>query len=430
MRELGDGRSTGGATSRWLMASDVCKHCTHAACLDVCPTGALFRTEFGTVVVQEDVCNGCGYCVPACPFGVIDQREDDGRVWKCTLCYDRLKATWDRRAPRLARPIDPVRCRSTSCASGRPSGSRCCTGGGGASARLYGEDPDDGVEPGARLARDLQHLQALEGALAHLVERPEGDRLRRARLRARRGHVVLEAVVAEGALVRATVHLAAIDDAVRAGRDAIPAAVADVLLHDDGAELGAEERARRAHLQARGRGAVLAHVGGHEPAHSAPSSIAARRRRRGARSRPPARPCCRRTRPVKSRPSSGTSFHSLQATSHALQPMQIDVSVKKPTRSVVTGAPRSRTARRRPPRRRGGGNRRAARRAPAPRPAPGTHVAGLRLVLADVDVGVEREPEQVVGRVALHDARASPSDRAGRPGAAGAARWSAASCAR
>ena len=75
---------------RWLMSSDVCKHCSSAACLEVCPTGALFRTEFGTVVVQQDVCNGCGYCVPACPFGVIDRREDDGRVFKCTLCYDRL----------------------------------------------------------------------------------------------------------------------------------------------------------------------------------------------------------------------------------------------------------------------------------------------------------------------------------------------------
>jgi formate dehydrogenase iron-sulfur subunit len=77
---------------RWLMNSDVCKHCSEAACLEVCPTGAIFRTEFGTVVVQEDVCNGCGYCIPACPFGVIGRRERDGRAFKCTLCYDRLKA--------------------------------------------------------------------------------------------------------------------------------------------------------------------------------------------------------------------------------------------------------------------------------------------------------------------------------------------------
>jgi formate dehydrogenase iron-sulfur subunit len=81
---------------RWLMESDVCKHCTHAACLDVCPTGALFRTEFGTVVVQDDICNGCGYCVPACPYGVIERREGPkndhavGVAQKCTLCYDRL----------------------------------------------------------------------------------------------------------------------------------------------------------------------------------------------------------------------------------------------------------------------------------------------------------------------------------------------------
>ena len=76
---------------RWLMSSDVCKHCTHAGCLDVCPTGAILRTEFGTVVVQEDVCNGCGYCIVACPFGVIGQRQHDGRAFKCTMCYDRLR---------------------------------------------------------------------------------------------------------------------------------------------------------------------------------------------------------------------------------------------------------------------------------------------------------------------------------------------------
>jgi formate dehydrogenase iron-sulfur subunit len=76
---------------RWVFMSDVCKHCTHAGCLDACPTGALIRTEFDTVVVQPDVCNGCGYCVPSCPFGVIDRDKIDGRAAKCTLCYDRLE---------------------------------------------------------------------------------------------------------------------------------------------------------------------------------------------------------------------------------------------------------------------------------------------------------------------------------------------------
>jgi formate dehydrogenase iron-sulfur subunit len=75
----------------WVFMSDVCKHCTDAGCLDACPTGALFRSEFGTVVLQPDVCNGCGYCVPACPFGVVDRDHDDGRAAKCTLCYDRLE---------------------------------------------------------------------------------------------------------------------------------------------------------------------------------------------------------------------------------------------------------------------------------------------------------------------------------------------------
>ena len=86
----GFNRSPNGDGS-WVFMSDVCKHCTHAGCLDACPTGALIRTEFDTVIVQPDVCNGCGYCVPSCPFGVIDRDHDDGRAAKCTLCYDRLE---------------------------------------------------------------------------------------------------------------------------------------------------------------------------------------------------------------------------------------------------------------------------------------------------------------------------------------------------
>jgi formate dehydrogenase iron-sulfur subunit len=130
---------------RWLMASDVCKHCTHAACLEVCPTGALFRTEFGTVVVQPDICNGCGYCVPACPFGVLDKREDDGRVFKCTLCYDRLK---DDREPACAQAcptnsiqfgeLDDLRVRAQERVEQLQAA-------GLEQAQLYGADPEDGV---------------------------------------------------------------------------------------------------------------------------------------------------------------------------------------------------------------------------------------------------------------------------------------------
>jgi formate dehydrogenase iron-sulfur subunit len=84
------GQETGLGDFSWLMMSDVCKHCQRAGCLEACPTGAIVRTEFDSVYVQSDICNGCGYCITGCPFGVIDRREDDGRAWKCTLCYDRL----------------------------------------------------------------------------------------------------------------------------------------------------------------------------------------------------------------------------------------------------------------------------------------------------------------------------------------------------
>ncbi len=137
---------------RWLMSSDVCKHCTSAACLDVCPTGSLFRTEFGTVVVQEDICNGCGYCVPACPFGVIDRRIGDEKVvknvgiaQKCTLCYDRIG---EGQNPACAQAcptqsiqfgdVDELRERAAArLASLHQDGVP--------EARLYGADPDDGI---------------------------------------------------------------------------------------------------------------------------------------------------------------------------------------------------------------------------------------------------------------------------------------------
>jgi formate dehydrogenase iron-sulfur subunit len=148
------GEADGGQRSdfRWLMASDVCKHCTHAACLDVCPTGALFRTEFGTVVVQDDICNGCGYCVPACPFGVIDRRvgekgvtKNAGIAQKCTLCYDRLgdglQPACSKACPTTSiqfGDLDELRERAQTRVEQLHAA-------GVIDARLYGEDPDDGV---------------------------------------------------------------------------------------------------------------------------------------------------------------------------------------------------------------------------------------------------------------------------------------------
>jgi formate dehydrogenase iron-sulfur subunit len=136
---------------RWLMSSDVCKHCTHAACLDVCPTGSLFRTEFGTVVVQDDICNGCGYCVPACPYGVIERRKGPtgaknvGIAQKCTLCYDRLGAG---QTPACAQScptqsiqfgdVEELRERANQRVEKLHEA-------GIMDARLYGNDPDDGV---------------------------------------------------------------------------------------------------------------------------------------------------------------------------------------------------------------------------------------------------------------------------------------------
>ena len=170
----GEGRSVAGAGTsppdtpdfRWLMSSDVCKHCTNAGCLDVCPTGALFRTEHGTVVVQDDVCNGCGTCVAGCPFGVIERRSDGivatkterdftpgeqaptrnaGVAQKCTLCYDRMV---EGQTPACAQA-----CPTTSIKYGTRQDMvdtarervRQLRSQGMAEARLYGANDADGV---------------------------------------------------------------------------------------------------------------------------------------------------------------------------------------------------------------------------------------------------------------------------------------------
>lgn len=149
---------------RWLMSSDVCKHCTNAGCLDVCPTGALFRSEHGSVVVQQDICNGCGTCVGACPFGVIERRDDGtispkesrdprvdtgakemGTAHKCTLCYDRLV---DGEEPACAKtcPTTSIKfgTREDMVASAQER-VRELHDRGMTEARLYGANSNDGV---------------------------------------------------------------------------------------------------------------------------------------------------------------------------------------------------------------------------------------------------------------------------------------------
>lgn len=150
---------------RWLMSSDVCKHCTFAGCLDVCPTGALYRTEHGTVVVQDDICNGCGTCVAGCPFGVIERRDTGtihtkpdrtdsryamevkhaGTAKKCTLCYDRLV---DGQTPACAQtcPTESIKFGTqTDMIDSAKERVTTMHEQGQTEARLYGANPNDGV---------------------------------------------------------------------------------------------------------------------------------------------------------------------------------------------------------------------------------------------------------------------------------------------
>jgi formate dehydrogenase iron-sulfur subunit len=149
--------------SNWRMMSDVCKHCDNAPCQEACPTGALFRTEFDTVVVQQDICNGCGYCVPSCPFGVIGLSELDGKAHKCTLCYDRLKGGLEPACAKAC-PTDSIQFGELSELHSRASARvESLHAQGVTNAYLYGA-------PGAPGATgNLQHLHAF----FMLTDRPE-----------------------------------------------------------------------------------------------------------------------------------------------------------------------------------------------------------------------------------------------------------------
>lgn len=119
-----------------------CQQCTHARCVEVCPTGASYRDgESGIVLVDESKCIGCQYCLYACPYGVRTFSEADGVARKCTLCQH-----------------------LTAKDAAEPACVHNCPGG----ARFYG-DLDD---PSSPVSRELSKYDA---DCIHTLAAPEGE---------------------------------------------------------------------------------------------------------------------------------------------------------------------------------------------------------------------------------------------------------------
>src|SRR5512135_2543922 len=75
----------------WLIRKDGCMHCANPGCLKACPApGAIVQYSNGIVDFHEEHCIGCGYCITGCPFNIPRLRHADSRVYKCTLCSDRV----------------------------------------------------------------------------------------------------------------------------------------------------------------------------------------------------------------------------------------------------------------------------------------------------------------------------------------------------
>jgi formate dehydrogenase iron-sulfur subunit len=76
---------------KWLFRKDGCMHCTDAACVKVCPSGALYHTSYGTVGINHSRCIGCKECVSACPFDIPRYDSGTDKVYKCDLCVGRIR---------------------------------------------------------------------------------------------------------------------------------------------------------------------------------------------------------------------------------------------------------------------------------------------------------------------------------------------------
>jgi formate dehydrogenase iron-sulfur subunit len=75
----------------WLMRKDQCMHCADPGCLAACPSpGAIVQYSNGIVDFQQENCIGCGYCITGCPFNVPKLSKKTAKVYKCTLCVDRV----------------------------------------------------------------------------------------------------------------------------------------------------------------------------------------------------------------------------------------------------------------------------------------------------------------------------------------------------
>jgi formate dehydrogenase iron-sulfur subunit len=76
---------------QWLILKDGCLHCSDPGCLRACPApGAIVQYSNGIVDFQQESCIGCGYCISGCPFNIPRLRKEDSKVYKCTLCSDRV----------------------------------------------------------------------------------------------------------------------------------------------------------------------------------------------------------------------------------------------------------------------------------------------------------------------------------------------------